>query len=44
MERFAPLFNSDSEGSYQTLLGRLATMQAAIGTMHDVQVALQQTP
>ena len=44
MERFAPLFNADSEGSYQTLLGRLATMQAAIGTMHDVQVALQQTP
>ena len=44
MERFAPLFNADSEGSYQTLLRRLATMQAAIGTMHDVQVALQQTP
>ena len=44
MERFAPLFNADSEGSYQTLLGRLATMQAAIGTMHDVQVALQLTP
>ena len=44
MERLAPLFNADDEGSYQTLLGRLVSMQAAIGTMHDVQVALQQTP
>ena len=45
MERYAPLFDDGhAEGSYQALLGRLAALQAAIGTMRDVEVVLQQQP
>ncbi len=45
MERYAPLFDDGhAEGSYQALLGRLEALQAAIGTMHDCEVALQQQP